>query len=583
MAKYDEQLSRMAYLMEYKTPKNEVKSNIEYHANGADGKVYGILKEGTKYYIKTTESGKENISESYEYINGFNSRKENEFKSYNDATKHLELKLMSLNEAYGKHEDVSTVDFKRNEKILAELTEEARRELDRVNQIFENSCKIGKDCICDEESKGKSTGDDTVKNNEPFTEKTEASLDKDPKTDATLKDANADNKTVSNVEKDLQSDKNKTANSGSEKDYKDAHDDLDGEGVADKKPAGGKVVKVNEGIFEVGEEPVGLDEPAEEPSVDLGEPVEEPTEVEPSLEEPSLDLGDGEEAEELEDDEFGGLLEELENAAKSIIVGPEKTLDGPEGELDVQTCDNLEEDEQRSVEGPDEDVVKNEKNDDKKLPVQTCDKLNENAVLESIVEDVYNKLVNESAKSKLEAKILAMVNEELDAWGKHPKFRKPFMTLPDNKEVLAGTADRDFNDDSAKGEEPYAKKIGDGKPFEKVVEILTDQVMSQLKEQTMGAPTVNANVAPTAGAAPSGVPGKTYNEKTGAAMSGEISTLANEINQYIPQDLDASKATDPITSKLLAAKVLLTQGKYQDAKNVWNTVASQVKQSAQMA
>ena len=63
MAKYDDQLARMNYLMEFKNQPKEVKSNIEYHANGADGKVYGILKEGTKYYIKVTENGKENLAE----------------------------------------------------------------------------------------------------------------------------------------------------------------------------------------------------------------------------------------------------------------------------------------------------------------------------------------------------------------------------------------------------------------------------------------------------------------------------------------------------------------------------------------
>ena len=53
-----------------------------------------------------------------------------------------------------------------------------------------------------------------------------------------------------------------------------------------------------------------------------------------------------------------------------------------------------------------------------------------------------------------------------------------------NKEIFAGTADRDFNDDSAKGNAPYGQKIGDSKPFDKVVEMLTDQVMSQLKESS---------------------------------------------------------------------------------------------------
>ena len=102
MSKYDEQLNRMLNLMEEEAKPKKVSSNLWYHANGADGKVYGIVKEGAKFYIKTTESGKENLVESYEYINGFVNRRENEYRSYNDATKHLELKLMSLNEAYGK-------------------------------------------------------------------------------------------------------------------------------------------------------------------------------------------------------------------------------------------------------------------------------------------------------------------------------------------------------------------------------------------------------------------------------------------------------------------------------------------------
>ena len=250
MAKYDEQLNRMLFLMEDKKSEKKPVGNLEYHANGADGKVYGILKEGTKYYIKTTESGKENLAESYDYINGFVNRRENEYKSYNEATKQLELKLMSLNEAYGKHEKVSTVDFNRTEKTFMNLTEAARKELDRMNQIFENSF-ISKDNIGNHgnpESKGSATGSNTAKNNDPFTDKTNATLDKDPKFNGTV-DGATENKEVKGVEADLESDKKKTANSGSDKDFKDTHDDLDGEGVADKKPAGAKAVKMNESFF----------------------------------------------------------------------------------------------------------------------------------------------------------------------------------------------------------------------------------------------------------------------------------------------------------------------------------------------
>ena len=71
---------------------------------------------------------------------------------------------------------------------------------------------------------------------------------------------------------------------------------------------------------------------------------------------------------------------------------------------------------------------------------------------------------------------------KLDAWGKHPRFRKAPMTTPANKEVLAGTTEDDWNDESARGEHPYGLKVGDGKPFDKTVEMLTDQVLANLKE-----------------------------------------------------------------------------------------------------
>jgi hypothetical protein len=47
---------------------------------------------------------------------------------------------------------------------------------------------------------------------------------------------------------------------------------------------------------------------------------------------------------------------------------------------------------------------------------------------------------------------------------------------------MRGTADRDFNDDSAKGNERYGKKIGSSAPFDKTVEMLTDAVVNVIKE-----------------------------------------------------------------------------------------------------
>ena len=56
------------------------------------------------------------------------------------------------------------------------------------------------------------------------------------------------------------------------------------------------------------------------------------------------------------------------------------------------------------------------------------------------------------------------------------------MTHPDNIEVAPNGA-RDWNDDSAKGEEPFGKQIGSSAPYdETVVNILTDMVYNHVKK-----------------------------------------------------------------------------------------------------
>jgi hypothetical protein len=56
------------------------------------------------------------------------------------------------------------------------------------------------------------------------------------------------------------------------------------------------------------------------------------------------------------------------------------------------------------------------------------------------------------------------------------------MSTPANKEVLAGTAKGDWNDESAKGEQPYGQKIGSSAPFEKEVDALTEKVFEAVKK-----------------------------------------------------------------------------------------------------
>ena len=539
-SKIDNQMERMQFLMEYKTtPKVDTKAGIEYSINTADGKTYGIIRENNMYYIKTTTPDKATIKESYEYLGGYNYRNEHGYKSFNEATKHLELEIMGINESLGRHEDVSVVlNPNKGKEDMQTLTEAARTELDRMHQIFENSGKIGhyNNPYSDPESKGKASAENTTKNNAPFEDKTEASLDKDPKFNGTVDGATPDNKDVKVTDEELGSDKMKTANSGSEKDFKPTHDDLDGEGVADKNPSGAKAVKMNEGIMEdepvvddtisgedFGEAPV----PGEGPVDNLGEPLGDESglagfEGETGLTDDDINLDLG-----LDDEEtdLDALLETLigpevnvgditgqsaagdmsntanvglneEEGSEDILKGEPSTLEGDAGKGDnnvhgEETMDRIDEDEENhEAEGAGEkesklvgpDKVMDGPHGD--LDAQTWDKLQES--INRITDAIYEKL---APKKKSQEEMLAeavdrIVAEEvkkLDAWGKHPRYQKPAFKTPANKEVAPNDA-KDWNDDSTKGEEAYGKKIGSSAPFEKAVDVLTDAVVKHIME-----------------------------------------------------------------------------------------------------
>ena len=541
----DKQMERMQFLMEYKTtPKVDTKAGIEYSINTADGKTYGIIRENNMYYIKTTTPDKANIKESYEYLGGYNYRNEHGYKSYNEATKHLELELMSINESCGKHEDVSiTLDPNKGKKDMQTLTEAARTELDRMHQIFENSGKIGhyNNSYGDPESKGKASSENTTKNNAPFEEKAEATLDKDPKFNGTVDGATPDNKDVTVTDSELGSDKMKTGKRGDEE-YKDTHDDLDGEGVADKKPQGAKAVKMNESLYAEEDEltpedftsPVDVDVNGEEP---IEEPVTsddglagfdngtEPIGDEPMSQAPVDDINPDDfnfdDENNFEDEtDLDALLREfadvnvdanvsdnnvdanvpaapLEENEEAILKGEPSTLagDAGKGENNVhgeETMDKINEDadnqkpegagkKESKLVGPDK-VMDGPHGS---LDAQTWDKLQES--IDRITDAVFEKL---SPKKKTPEQVLAeavdrIVAEEvtkLDAWGKHPRYQKPAFKTPANKEV-APNGSKDWNDDSTKGEQPYGKQIGSSAPFEQKVDMLTDAVVNMIKEQ----------------------------------------------------------------------------------------------------
>lgn len=142
----NDQLNRMKSLMNYGLQTESKKapySAVEYQRVGADGKVYGIVREGTKYYIKSAPNKQNLIKEDFGYIGGFRNRKDNEYTSYANAQKQFDLKMMSLKEAANNPTfNVQSWDLNKKEVIVTEASDKMKGEILRERQIMKNAMTI---------------------------------------------------------------------------------------------------------------------------------------------------------------------------------------------------------------------------------------------------------------------------------------------------------------------------------------------------------------------------------------------------------------------------------------------------------
>ena len=93
-------LDRMKELMEIAPiKKNVARSVVELTKLGPDNKVYGIVKENMKYFIKVSDKIKNLIPEDFKYIGGLMNKMSESYPSYSQATKQLNLKLLSIAES----------------------------------------------------------------------------------------------------------------------------------------------------------------------------------------------------------------------------------------------------------------------------------------------------------------------------------------------------------------------------------------------------------------------------------------------------------------------------------------------------
>jgi hypothetical protein len=227
----------MKGLMTYGTQVNEnarpiSTCSLEYRAKAADGKTYGIIREGHRYYIKSASAGQEAIAESYQYLGGFNNKNDYMYDSYAKALKNFELKMASINEACDGKVNIQTLNPFRANEVLVEGTKKMKNEIARQRQIMYNAAMlmneesgIGKAPFANQpESEHANSGDEDT----PFTQSATPNMDFDGKNAETPK-----------------SQSEPYGNGGKAPKGKDVQ--VDGS-VAGMHPSGGKVVRVNEGL-----------------------------------------------------------------------------------------------------------------------------------------------------------------------------------------------------------------------------------------------------------------------------------------------------------------------------------------------
>jgi len=546
MGKFENQLSRMQSLMTYgMTNESENKSgNIEFTKVASDGKAYGIIRECNRFYIKVADADKKNLVEAYDYIGGFNNKRDYEYKSYQNALKNFDMKMMSINEATGIHGNATSLDPSKKGDFVIEGTNEMKKELARQRQIMENASRIG---LYEDEvrvNKDPERVNGSHDENRPFTEKGTATLDKDPK------NASNNPKKQGNPYGD-----GKGAENGEQ--VKDKNIPSDGKSIAVNECGAGFCKKCgkpekectckeccNEEENKIGQEMFndGLTGAHEMSKTETNDPYNQTVNEEmrewdkglpgsagvgtpdtdhnndPYKENP-INEGEDDDIETSVDDEpeDGEIEGEIDLGADGEPEGAELTSDDltDDGEEDASNESDLEEritdleaelaelkgilagmdgDEEPIDNAPEEDVpVEEPVEEPAEEPVEepTDDEFDDGDDVygDEEEEDYFPEELDENKKSfmnkiveSVSKSIMSEEKTELHDFGKHPGYRKKPMSLPPTgSDEYKGN--RDWNDDSVHNEKPFGSSIGDGKPYSELVKVITDSVISELKKK----------------------------------------------------------------------------------------------------
>lgn len=524
--KISNQLNRMKAMMNYGL-KTETKqySTVEYSKKAADGKTYGIIREGNKYHIKVADVKNPSKSD-FNYIGGFANHKTNMFESYANAQKHFDMKMRSLNEAYGKvGENVDSWNMNGRNQVLNEMTDKMRLEISRQREIMKNANIIAegkKENICKDKAccleknnikmTKPQTGDAKGNGGDFFTEKPGNEFSDNEKNNIKGKQSpvleNVENESFNDTSLDDES-----ALSGG------GLDDSLGEGSDDFEETDIDVTDDGEGDVDVDidtEEDFD-DETGED---DFSSEIEDDEELEEFPEEDKEEFEDDSLTAENEGDEISALRGELDNLRSTIeaiaakLGVDEFDTDEPlynddedfESEEDFDGEDEDDFEIETSVENEEGDEDEDFEEDDEETEVYESRHYRQVMAEGKKIEKLKNAAKNigkkvgkglkkaydnweEGNRRAMDAPNSTCDDEEWDNfekkhgkkgenleetelhdWGKHPRYQKEPMTYPNPK-----MSKKPGQYDEGEGEEttrkPYGKQVGDGKFFDQTKDV----------------------------------------------------------------------------------------------------------------
>lgn len=486
---FAQETSRMVELMKYGINESASKSSaprVEYSVKAADGLTYGIVNEGTKFYIKVAPKKDTKIlNEDFDYIGGELNKKENEYKSYSAASKNLELKLMQINESHKKSERVIVEASKKAPAADWQINEtlEMRNEINRMNQISKNVAHILTEGSI---PSGHTLPEAPAKNpsqekaNTPYTNTAVAKGDKDfneteedyekPSGTPYSKNANAE---MDSVLKPSMSGDNGNA-------YNEKAQFVPNNSVANEHPSGGKVTRADESrkTIKLTEKQVLAWNRDNDNYLDRTKGTKigssEPFEYELDGKDSNQGKADTEPIRESDDAAHNSDTKLYPNGGTS-----EPAHDGDPYEEKVLSESGFDDEDIAGFEGyddEDDEVPFPEVEDDEYEIEIDGDNGAKDAAYSDMEDDNLSKDDYDDDNYDDDEYLYEV---ELRDFGKTPAFTITPMTLPPNKEVAPNGA-RDWNDKSVEKEEQYGTKVGSSSPFENAVQKITNSVMESL-------------------------------------------------------------------------------------------------------